>query len=273
MPPRVKTVASISNGKFFENHAEALGLTLQGERVGFDRPISESAMNRPGLALAGFFSYFAPKRVQVLGNSEMAYLRKLPEPMRLDRFRRMCDRDIPCIVVARGSTLEPALLAVANERQVPVFNTSMVTMIFLNTATIRLEHDFAPSVTLHGCMVDMRGVGVLITGKSGSGKSETAIGLLERGASLVADDMVRIKYVGGELTASSPDLSSMWPTSTASPRSARTSGSIWSSRCGRTWISTRWTASDSSRSPMKSSASTSPMWKSRWRPDATPRAW
>jgi HPr kinase/phosphorylase len=207
MPPRVKTVASISNGKFFESHAEALGLTLQGEQVGFDRPISESAMNRPGLALAGFFSYFAPKRVQVLGNSEMSYLRKLPEAMRLDRFRRMCDRDIPCIVVARGSELEPALLAVANERKVPVFNTSMVTMNFLNTATIRLEHDFAPSVTLHGCMVDMRGVGVLIIGKSGSGKSETAIGLIERGASLVADDMVRIKYVGGELVASSPDLS------------------------------------------------------------------
>jgi HPr kinase/phosphorylase len=207
MPPRVKTVASITNGKFFENHAEALGLTLQGEQVGFDRPISESAMNRPGLALAGFFSYFAPKRVQVLGNSEMSYLRKLPEAMRLDRFRRMCDRDIPCIVVARGSALEPALVGVANERKVPVFNTSMVTMNFLNTATIRLEHDFAPSVTLHGCMVDMRGVGVLIIGKSGSGKSETAIGLLERGASLVADDMVRIKYVGGELVASSPDLS------------------------------------------------------------------
>jgi HPr kinase/phosphorylase len=80
-------------------------------------------------------------------------------------------------------------------------------MNFLNAATIRLEHDFAPSVTLHGCMVDMRGVGVLILGKSGSGKSETAIGLLERGASLVADDMVRIKYVGGDLVASSPDLS------------------------------------------------------------------
>ncbi len=207
MPPRVKTVASITNGKFFENHAAALGLKLQGERVGFDRPISESAMNRPGLALAGFFSYFAPKRVQVLGNSEMSYLRKLPEPMRADRFRRMCDRDIPCVVVARGSTLEPALLDVANSHQVPVFNTSMVTMNFLNTATIRLEHDFAPCVTIHGCMVDMRGVGVLILGKSGSGKSETAIGLLERGASLVADDMVRVKYVGGELVASSPALS------------------------------------------------------------------
>jgi HPr kinase/phosphorylase len=207
MPPRVKTVASISNGKFFESHAEALGLLLQGGRVGFERPISEPAMNRPGLALAGFFSYFAWKRVQVLGHSELSYLRKLPEAMRMDRFRRMCDRDIPCIVVARGLVLDPALVQLANERLIPVFGTSQVTMNFLNAATILLEHDFAPSVTLHGCMVDMRGVGVLIIGKSGSGKSETAIGLLERGASLVADDMVRVKYVGGELMASSPDLS------------------------------------------------------------------
>ena len=207
MAPRVKTVASITNGKFFENHAAALGLVMLGERVGFERAISEPAMNRPGLALAGFFSYFAWKRVQVLGNSELSYLRKLSEAMRLDRFRRMCDRNIPCIVMARGSILEAPLLAEANKHAIPVFGTAQVTMNFLNTATIRLAHDFAPSVTLHGCMVDMRGVGVLIIGKSGSGKSETAIGLLERGASLVADDMVRIKYVGGELTATSPDLS------------------------------------------------------------------
>jgi HPr kinase/phosphorylase len=207
MTPRVKTVASITVGKFFEVHAEALGLSLHGESVGFDRPISEPAINRPGLALAGFFSYFAWKRVQVLGNSELSYLRKLPDAMRLDRFRRMCDRDIPCIVIARGSTLEKPLLDLANQHEIPVFGTSQVTMNFLNAATIRLEHDFAPSVTLHGCMVDMRGVGVLIIGKSGSGKSETAIGLLERGASLVADDMVRIKFVGGDLVASSPDLS------------------------------------------------------------------
>ena len=199
MPPRVKTVASITIEKFFESHAEALGLKLLGERVGFDRLISEPAMNRPGLALAGFFSYFAKKRVQVLGFSELSYLRKLPDAMRVDRFRRMCDRDIPCVVVARGATLDDGLMAVANEKSIPVFGTSQVTMNFLNAATIRLEHDFAPSVTLHGCMVDMRGVGVLIIGKSGSGKSETAIGLLERGASLVADDMVLVKRVGGEL--------------------------------------------------------------------------
>jgi HPr kinase/phosphorylase len=207
MPPRVKTVASITIEKFFDTHAEALGLSLLGKRVGFDRLIGEPAMNRPGLALAGFFSYFAKKRVQVLGNSELAYLKKLPETMRVDRFRRMCDRDIPCVVVARSSTLDDSLMAVANEKSIPVFGTTQVTMNFLNAATIRLEHDFAPSVTMHGCMVDMRGVGVLIIGKSGSGKSETAIGLLERGASLVADDMVRIKRVGGELVASAPDLS------------------------------------------------------------------
>ena len=207
MPPRVKTVASITIEKFFESHAEALGLKLLGERVGFDRLISEPAMNRPGLALAGFFSYFARKRVQVLGYSELSYLRKLPEAMRVDRFRRMCERDIPCVVVARNGALDEGLMSVANEKSIPVFGTSQVTMNFLNTATIRLEHEFAPSVTLHGCMVDMRGVGVLIIGKSGSGKSETAIGLLERGASLVADDMVRIKRVGGDLVASAPDLS------------------------------------------------------------------
>jgi HPr kinase/phosphorylase len=207
MPARVKTVASITVGKFFDSHAKALGLTLIGKNVGFNRTISESAMNRPGLALAGFFTYFAWTRVQVLGFSELSYLRKLPDEMRLDRFRRMCDRDIPCVVVARSASLDKKVVELANAKGIPVFGTSMLTMNFLNAATIRLEHDFAPSVTLHGCMMDMRGMGVLIMGKSGSGKSETAIGLLERGASLVADDMVRIKYVGGDLVASSPDLS------------------------------------------------------------------
>ncbi|TAG11690.1 MAG: HPr(Ser) kinase/phosphatase [Verrucomicrobia bacterium] len=207
MPPKIKTVVSISVEKFYETHAQALGLSLQSEKIGFERLISEPAMNRPGLALAGFFSYFAKKRVQVLGNSELSYLKKLPESLRVDRFRRMCDRDFPCLVVARDATLESSLMAVATERGIPVFGTSQVTMNFLNAATIRLEDEFAPTVTLHGCMVDMRGVGVLIIGKSGTGKSETAIGLLERGASLVADDMVRIKYVGGELVATSPDLS------------------------------------------------------------------
>lgn len=207
MSQRVRTVTSITVDKFFEAYSDPLKLVLLGERVGFDRVISEPAVNRPGLALTGFFSYFAKKRVQVLGNLEMAYLRKLPETMRIDRFRRMCERDIPCIIVSRGSTLGPELMEVSKEHNIPIFGTSQITMKFLNAATISLEQEFAPTVTIHGCMVDMRGIGVLIVGKSGSGKSETAIGLLERGGSLVADDMVRVKQIGGELIATAPDLS------------------------------------------------------------------
>lgn len=98
-------------------------------------------------------------------------------------------------------------MELADEAGVCVFRTSLVTMKFVNSATIILENEFAESVTLHGCMVDVRGVGVLIRGKSGVGKSETALGLIERGAALVADDMVYVRNVGGELVASAPEMS------------------------------------------------------------------
>lgn len=182
-------------------------MTLLSERHGFDRSIGEPAPNRPGLALAGFFSYFAKKRIQVLGNSEMSYLNKLTPAMRAERFTRMCERDIPAIVISRGQKVLPDLLEIAASHRIPVFSTTLVTMKFLNAATLRLEAEFAPTTTLHGCMVDLRGIGVLIMGKSGTGKSETAIGLLERGAALVADDMVRVRWANGELTATAPELS------------------------------------------------------------------
>lgn len=207
MAQRVKRRTSLTVGDFFEKHHEALSMKLLSDRHGFDRTISEPAPNRPGLALAGFFSYFAKKRIQVLGNSEMSYLKKLLPQMRSERFGRMCERDIPAIVVSRGGKLPEDLLEIAARHEIPVLSTRLVTMNFLNAATLALENEFAPTTTLHGCMVDMRGIGVMIMGKSGSGKSETAIGLLERGAALVADDMVRVRWAGGELTASAPDLS------------------------------------------------------------------
>ncbi|MGE9271577.1 MAG: HPr(Ser) kinase/phosphatase [Verrucomicrobiales bacterium] len=207
MAQRVKQAASVPIGKFFERHHEALSMTLLSEKHGFERTFSEPAPIRPGLALAGFFSYFAKKRIQVLGNSEMSYLKKLTPKMRQDRFGRMCERDIPAIVISRGGTLGEELIAIAASHRIPVFNTKLVTMKFLNTATIKLEQEFAPTTTLHGCMLDVRGIGVLIMGKSGSGKSETAVGLLERGSALVADDMVRVTWVGDELQASAPELS------------------------------------------------------------------
>lgn len=202
-----KRISHLCVGTFFERHGKKLKLALQGEPVGMDRKILEPSINHPGLALAGFLSYFAYKRLQVLGNSEQSYLSKLSPEERIARFTEICQRDIPCIVTSRGKELLPDLLKVANAHGITVFNTTMVTMKFANAATLLLETDFAESTTLHGCMVDFRGVGVLIMGESGAGKSEVAIGLIERGGALVADDMVIVRRIGTELTCSTKEFS------------------------------------------------------------------
>jgi len=205
--PKRKRISHLTVGDFFSRHGESLKLTLQSAEIGFDRKILEPTINHPGLALAGFLSYFANKRIQVLGNSEQSYLSKRTEQEQIKRFRSICKRNIPCIVTSRGKNLSPALLKVAAEEGIAVFKTPMVTMKFVNAATLLLENDFAESTTRHGCMVDYRGVGVLIMGNSGSGKSEVAIGLLERGGALVADDMVILHKVGRELIASTKEFS------------------------------------------------------------------
>ncbi|MDB0067812.1 HPr(Ser) kinase/phosphatase [Akkermansiaceae bacterium] len=203
---RRKNVSSITVQEFIERHGEDLGLSVEHPVVGLERLIKEPAVNRPGLALSGFFTYFANKRIQVFGNSEVSYLKKLDPEVRLERFTQLCDQAVPCVVIARGHQLEKSLMAVAQEKQVSVIRTEQPTMKFLNEATIRLERDFAPRTTLHGCMVDYRGIGILIMGLSGSGKSETAIGLLEKGAALVADDVVYISQKAGELLTRSKDF-------------------------------------------------------------------
>jgi len=192
---------------FYNLHAEKLQMKLEGPRVGFHRKIREPTINRPGLALSGFFSYFAEKRVQVLGAAEHTYLKSLAQKIRVKRFRDLCARKIPCLVVSRGFHLDPALLAVATEEKIAVFRTPMITMKFINAATIALEVDFSPTVTEFGSMADILGVGVLIRGQSGIGKSECILGLIERGYSLVADDVTRITSLEGrELMATAPEL-------------------------------------------------------------------
>lgn len=205
--PSRKNVPVVTVESFFEAHAEKLQMKLEGSRIGFQRKIREPTINRPGLALAGFYKYFAEKRVQVFGSAEQSYLDSLTAKVRVGRFRALCEQKIPCLVVSRGAHLEPALLAVAEELETAVFRTPMVTMRFINAATIAMEGDFAPTVTEFGSMVDVLGVGVLIRGKSGIGKSECVLGLIERGYSLVADDVTRITlFEGRELLATAPDL-------------------------------------------------------------------
>jgi HPr kinase/phosphorylase len=202
-----KNVPVVTVESFFQAHGEKLQLKLQGKRVGFHRKIREPTINRPGLALSGFYNYFAEKRIQVLGAAEQSYLESLSTRQRIQRFRRLCMEKIPCLVASRGAHVDPDLLAVAEEMQIAVFRTPMVTMRFINAATIAMEGDFSPTVTEFGSMVDILGVGVLIRGASGVGKSECVLGLIERGYSLVADDVTRIKsFEGRELMATAPEL-------------------------------------------------------------------
>ena len=205
--PREKTVPVITVEGFYNSHAEKLQMKLEGPRVGFHRKIREPTINRPGLALSGFYTYFAEKRVQVLGAAEHSYLKSLPQKTRVQRMRELCECKIPCIVMSRGFHLAPELLAVTEEAKIAVFRTPMITMKFINAATIALEMDFSPTVTEFGSMVDILGVGVLIRGQSGIGKSECVLGLIERGYSLVADDVTRVTSLEGrELMATAPAL-------------------------------------------------------------------
>src|SRR5436853_4128624 len=202
-----KTVPVLTVESFYNSHAEKLLMKLEGPRVGFHRKIREPTINRPGLALSGFYTYFAEKRVQVLGAAEHSYLKSLPQKTRVQRMRELCECKIPCIVMSRGFHLAPEMLSVTEEAKIAVFRTPMITMKFINAATIALEVDFSPTVTEFGSTVDILGVGVLIRGASGIGKSETALGLIERGYSLVADDVTRItSWEGRELMATAPEL-------------------------------------------------------------------
>ena len=205
--PKDLLLKSLTVGKFFADHGQALELELMGDSVGMERPIAEPTINRPGLALAGFFRYFASKRVQVAGHAELSYLRSLPAEERASRIKALFEQRIPCLVIARGLPLPIGLLEFAAQSETPVFRTPLVTMKFINSATIALEDEFAPVASEHGSMVDIMGMGVLIRGSSGIGKSECVLGLIERGYSLVSDDITRFRNLEGrELIGNSKEL-------------------------------------------------------------------
>lgn len=202
-----KTRHYVSVAEFFSKYGKELGLELMSDEPGENLLIKEPTINRPGLALAGFFRYFAYKRLQVIGYAELSYLRRLSSEEQKVRLRELFARRIPGIVVSRGRPLPQGLLELAAETKTPVFRTPMITMQFINAATLILEAAFAPTASEFGSMVDIFGIGVLIKGKSGVGKSECVLGLIERGYSLVSDDITRFRNVEGrELMGSSSEL-------------------------------------------------------------------
>jgi len=192
---------------FYTCQSEKLDLKLVAGATGLDRLIREPTVNRPGLALAGFSRYFARNRVQVFGSAESAYLKSLPEETRKERYVFVCAQRIPCIVYCRGINPDRHMLHSAEEHKVPIFKSSLITMKFINLATVALEHLFAPHSLEMGSMVDIHGIGIIIKGESGIGKSECVLELIERGYSLVSDDMTKVTLSDGkEIIGTSPPV-------------------------------------------------------------------
>jgi HPr kinase/phosphorylase len=184
--------------RFYTEHSSALELNLLAGASGLKRIIREPTVNRPGLILTGFTRYFAYKRIQVIGNAEAYYLKSRSENERAKLYQTFFSYKIPCVTFSRNLQPDPLLLRCAEQAQVPVFRCPLVTMKYINLATLGLEMMFAPRGTEMGSMVDILGVGVILRGESGIGKSESVLALIERGYSLVADDITKVTLVDGK---------------------------------------------------------------------------
>jgi len=170
-----------------------LELTLMAGRNGLKKKITHSQVQKMGLALTGFTQFVNPERLQIIGNTEMAYFKTLTPEMQEKVVRQICSLPLSCLVITRGLEVPELLLRESDEKGISVFRTNLRSFDFIEKVTKFLEEKLASTSSLHGVLMDIFGVGVLILGKSGIGKSECALDLILRGHQLVADDMVHIQ--------------------------------------------------------------------------------
>ena len=175
---------------------------------GFEKiEITTDDVNRPGLQLAGFFDYFEPQRLQIMGKAENAYVEQFDEEKRTDIFEKLCATGIPAVIVTRNIVVFPELIDAAKKYDVAVLRTNEFTSSVTSALVASLKVSLAPRITLHGVLVELYGEGILILGDSGVGKSETAIELVKRGHRLIADDAVEIKRVSDRtLVGCAPEI-------------------------------------------------------------------
>jgi HPr kinase/phosphorylase len=170
-----------------------LALTLMAGRKGLGKRITHSQIQKMGLALTGFIRFVDPQRLQIIGNTELAYFQTLSVGQQREVIDKICGVDIACIVVTRSLEIPDLLRQKAEEKEIPLFQTSLRSIDFIEQVTQFLEEKLAPTTSIHGVLMDVFGVGILILGKSGIGKSECALDLILRGHRLIADDMVSIQ--------------------------------------------------------------------------------
>ena len=190
---------SLSVARLFEDQRQELQLEQLTETLASRREITVSDIHRPGMALMGFVENFLPERIQIMAQTELTYLASLSPSGVREAIDRLFQFSMPLIVVCKGLEVPPYLLQRANQEQVPVLRTPQSTTPFIHSLTSYLDHMFAPENTVHGSLVDVYGCGLLFTGRSAIGKSETALDLVERGHRLVADDVVTITRRHGDV--------------------------------------------------------------------------
>jgi HPr kinase/phosphorylase len=182
----------LSVRQLFEEEQEELRLESLSEPGLLSREVPQKNLHRPGLALAGFLELFTHDRIQVLGNTEISYLRSLDDRMRRRSLEAVFTREIPCLLITNRNDPPEPLVELATAAGVPVLRSELDTTGLYHLLSDYLDDFFAPQQTLHATLVDVHGTGLLITGKSGIGKSEVALDLIERGHRLVADDVVLV---------------------------------------------------------------------------------
>jgi len=184
---------SLSLQELLSDSEYGLGLTLLAGERGLTHRVTSSRIQKPGLALAGYTEHLHPSRIQVLGNTEISYLKQSDDQIASESIRKLCSFPISCFIVTKGLLPPQFLLDHAEASGIPVLNTQHQSSTFISLITKFLEERLLPTTHMHGVLMDVLGVGILLSGKSGIGKSECALDLVIRGHRLVADDMIFIK--------------------------------------------------------------------------------
>lgn len=169
-----------------------------------NKKITTSDINRPGLQFSGYYDYFGRERVQVIGNAEWSYLNKMDSNLRYQRLKEFFNFDVTCVIISRNLEPQKEIVKAAKEYNIWLLRSSVQTTSLMKNLITYMEKELAETVSIHGVLVDIYGVGILLEGDSGIGKSETALELIKRGHILVSDDAVDIKCVDGMLYGSSP---------------------------------------------------------------------
>lgn len=199
-------MAEITVRRFAELVEGSIGLRLVAGEAGLERTLRSGRIQKPGLALAGFTSFVHDDRIQIIGETELSYLRTLDAPSRYAAVERYLNCDVACAVVTKGLPPTPELLTLCEQMATPLFVTRMTSSKAIRKLLAYLDDVLSPRCSMHGVLVDVTGVGVLITGASGIGKSECALDLVSRGHRLVADDVVEVRRRGEDLVGQAARL-------------------------------------------------------------------